>query len=77
MSLPLRITFKDNDFVYQVLNSASLNKASRELEILVNQEKIAIVKDANERWIQSGGECLLDPDFVQAIGRSVALRFRM
>jgi hypothetical protein len=78
MNLPLRITFQNHDYLYHVLNSSSIkNRESRELEILLDKQKISLIKDGREKWVQKDGECVLDPEFAQAIGRTVALRFRM
>ncbi|WP_423146419.1 hypothetical protein [Rubrolithibacter danxiaensis] len=77
MGLPLRITYKDKDYLYQIVNSSSINNLTREVEILLNGEKVELVKDAREIWTQKNGDTALDPEFAQALGRSVALRFRM
>ncbi|GGH09806.1 hypothetical protein [Mucilaginibacter phyllosphaerae] len=77
MGLPLRITFNDKDYVYQIVNSRLINQKTTELELLLNGEKLQLVKE-NTIWIQKEGEHhTLDPQFVQALGRSVSLRLRM
>lgn len=76
MGLPLRITFNDTDYVYQI-NTSPITPATSELEILLNGEKIVLQKDARRVWIQTGEGPAIEPDFAQALGRSVALRFRM
>jgi hypothetical protein len=76
MGLPLRITYKDTDHVYQI-NTTPINENTAELEILLNGEKITLQKDARRVWIQKGEGELIDPELAQALGRSVALRFRM
>ena len=52
MGLPLRITFNDKDFVYQIINSKLINQNTTELEILLNGEKVELVKDSKMVWIQ-------------------------
>lgn len=76
MGLPLRITFNDVDYVYQIENSNLINQNTVELNLLLNGEKLKLIKEKTI-WIQKEGEETLDPDFVQALGRSVSLRLRM
>ncbi|WP_374948462.1 hypothetical protein [Mucilaginibacter sp.] len=76
MGLPLRITFNDQDYVYQIINSNLINQNTVELELLLNGEKLQLIKEKTV-WIQKDGAGTLDPNFVQALGRSVSLRLRM
>ncbi|WP_290305795.1 hypothetical protein [Mucilaginibacter flavus] len=76
MGLPLRITYNDTDHVYQI-NTSPINKATSELEILLNGETITLQKDERQVWIQQGEGPMIDPELAQALGRSVSLRFRM
>ena len=76
MGLPLRITFDDQDYVYQIINSNLINQNTTELDLLVNGEKLQLIKDKNV-WVQKDGLQTLDPQFIQALGRSVSLRLRM
>lgn len=77
MALPMRITYNDKDYVYYINNSSSINKATTELQIILNDETIDIVKDDRKIWVQKGGNPALDSELIQALGRSVSLRFRM
>ncbi len=77
MGLPLRITFNDKDYVYQIVNSRLINPETTELEVLLNGEKVEMIKDIKKRWIQKDGRQTLDPELVQALGRSISLRLRM
>ncbi|EHQ27852.1 hypothetical protein [Mucilaginibacter paludis] len=77
MGLPLRITFKDEDYVYQINDSNQINQNTTQLELLVNGETVKLKKDLKMSWVQDGGETPLDPELVQALGRSVSLRLRM
>ncbi|MDB4924346.1 hypothetical protein [Mucilaginibacter sp.] len=76
MGLPLRITFDDKDYVYQILNTNLINKNTTELEIIFNGEKVELIMD-NKTWIQKDKSNTIDPNLVQALGRSVSLRLRM
>jgi hypothetical protein len=77
MGLPLRITFNDKDYVYQINNSRLINQNTTELELVLNGDKLHLVKDDKQVWVQKEGTELIDPELVQALGRSVSLRLRM
>jgi len=77
MGLPLRITFNDNDYVYQIVNSKIINQNTTELELLLNGEKMELIKDERKVWILKDSSLQIDPELVQALGRSVSLRLRM
>ena len=77
MGLPMRITFGDKDYIYQILNSNQINKDTIELEIIFNGEKVELIMDHKKTWIQKDASRYIDPELVQALGRSVSLRLRM
>ena len=77
MGLPMRITYKDADYVYEILNSSAINKETTELNVIFDGREIILVKDEKNTWVQQGGELKIEPDLAQALGRSVSLRFRM
>lgn len=77
MGLQLRITFNDTDYAYQIINSKLINQNTTELELMVDGEKIDLLKDTTRGWIQKDGGNSLDPGLIQALGRSVSLRLRM
>lgn len=77
MGLPLRITFKENDYVYQIINSKQINQHTTEFDILLNGDKVSLVKDGKSLWVQKDGAKSIDPELVHALGRSVSLRLRL
>lgn len=77
MGLPLRITFKDKDYVYQILNSKLIDKYTTEIELIWSGNTIQLIKDVKHGWLLKNGDNSIDPDLVQALGRSVSLRLRM
>lgn len=77
MGLPMRITFDDKDYVYQIVNSKLIDQNTTLLEILLNGEKVELVKDSKMIWTLKEGDTSLDPNLIQALGRSVSLRLRM
>ncbi|HAL82158.1 MAG TPA: hypothetical protein DCO83_07915 [Mucilaginibacter sp.] len=77
MGLPLRITFKDNDYVYQIVNSKLIDQYTTEFDILLNGDKISLIKDEKKLWVQKDEVKSVDPELVHALGRSVSLRLRL
>jgi hypothetical protein len=77
MGLQLRITFNDTDYAYQIINSKLIDQNTTELELMLEGEKVELLKDKNKGWIQKDGDKSLDPGLVQALGRSVSLRLRL
>jgi hypothetical protein len=77
MGLPLRITFKDDDYIYQIIESKQINNTTNEIELLLNGEKIELIRDTKLVWKQKNDTQSLDSELVQALGRSVSLRLRM
>jgi hypothetical protein len=77
MGLQLRMTFDDTDFVYEIINSKSINQNTTEFEILLNGEKIELVKDSKMVWALKDGDTSIDPALIRALGRSVSLRLRL
>lgn len=77
MGLPMRITYKDTDYIYEILNSSAINKETTELQISFAGQEIVLGKDEKNVWVQNGGAYKVEPELAQALGRSVSLRFRM
>ena len=77
MGLPMRITYKDTDYIYEILNSSAINKETTELHISFDGQEIVLIKDDKNVWIQQGEGVKVEPELAQALGRSVSLRFRM
>jgi hypothetical protein len=77
MGLPLRITFNDKDYLYQIVDSNLINKNTTELHLVLDGEDVALVKDEKSVWVQKDNSTSLDPELVEALGRSVSLRLRM
>ena len=77
MGLPLRITFKDKDYVYEIVNSKLIDKNTTEIELMFSGEKIELIKDIKTGWLLKNGDTRIDPELIQALGRSVSLRLRM
>ena len=75
MGLPLRITFNDKDYTYEIVNEA-INKATTEIGVILNGEKVSLQKNEKKNWVQTAGDDI-DPEFAQALGRAVSSLYRM
>ena len=70
------MTFNDTDYAYQIINS-KLNDQQTELELVLEGEKVELLRDKNMVWIQKDGDSSFDPGLIQALGRSASLRLRV
>ena len=77
MALPMRITFNDKDFVFQIINKKLITQDNYELEVLLNGDKVGLIKNNKLIWTQKEGSKSIDPALVQALGCSISLRLRM
>ena len=77
MGLKMRITYKDTDYVYEIVDGATINKDTTELKIILNGEAVTLSKDESKTWVLQNTSANIEPDFAQALGRSVSLRYRM
>jgi hypothetical protein len=76
MGLTLRLTFHDNDYNYQIINSKDIDQGATEFSLKLNGETVELIKDKKNVWVEKDGNSL-DPQLVQALGRSVSLRLRL
>lgn len=77
MGLKMRITYKETDYVYEIIDGAAITKDTAELKIILNGQPLTLSKDISKVWIQKDGDVVIEPDLAQALGRSVSLRYRM
>ena len=73
----MRITFEDNDYVFEVIDGRSINKYTTQFSILFNGDQFTLAKNDKNIWTLASGQTSLSAEFVLAIGRSVSLRYRM
>ena len=76
MGLTLRMTFNDKDYNYQIINSKQIDRGATEFSLTLNGETVEIIKSSKNTWVQKNGGSL-DPELIQALGRSVSLRLRL
>ncbi len=77
MGLQLRMTFNDTDYAYQIINSRLTDQQTTELELVLEGEKVELLRDKNMVWSQKDGDSSFDPRLIQALGRSASLRLRV
>ena len=77
MGLQLRMTFNDTDYAYQIVNSRLTEHHTTELELVLEGEKVELLRDKSMVWIQKDGDSSFDPGLIQALGRSASLRLRV
>ena len=77
MGLQLRMTFRDTDYLYQIINSRLTDHQTTELELVLEGEKVELLRDRNMIWIQKDGDSSFDPGLIEALGRSASLRLRV
>ena len=72
----LRITFKENDYNFQVVNSSPITKTTVEIPILLQGQSLVLLK-GSKGWALSEPNDSVDPDLIAAIGRAIELRYRL
>ncbi|HEY1005932.1 MAG TPA: hypothetical protein VGD92_02085 [Sphingobacteriaceae bacterium] len=73
MEHPLRITFKNNDYTFQLIRNIPITRETTEFHILLDGTPITIRKEVRG-WVADSTE---DPELIDAIGRTLALRYRI
>jgi hypothetical protein len=76
MGLTLRLTFNDKDYNYQIINSKQIDQGATQFSLTLNGETVDLIKNDKNIWTQKNGDSL-DPELIQALGRSVSLRLRL
>jgi hypothetical protein len=76
MGQVLRITFNNMDYTFQILNTRPVSKETKEIQILLNGVTLTLV--CNERqWVPKSEAEDSPYELVAAIGRMIALRYRI
>jgi hypothetical protein len=76
MKLPLRINFEDKDYTYVILNPV-LNRDTTEFHISLAGEELTLLRDEKKDWYSKTASPNHNPDLLKAIGRTIALRFKL
>lgn len=76
MGLPLRINFDDKDYTYTILNPV-LDRNTTELHISLLGQEFLLVQNEKKDWYSKNTAQHQNEDLLKAIGRTVALRFKL
>ena len=76
MGQVLRITFNNTDYTFQILNTRPVSRETEEIQILLNGTTQTLVcMDRN--WVPKAGDGEISQDLATAIGKMIALRYRI
>lgn len=75
MGLPLRITYKNKDVLFELLTEKP-SAGAGEIEILLNGDRYRLTRKEKE-WISSNEQNTLDRGLAHAIGKAMELRYRV
>ena len=76
MGQPLRITFNDTDYSFELANTEPITRSTLEIPISINNQTVTLVKE-ERGWQPKETQDLLDSSLLQAIGKAIALRYRL
>ena len=76
MSLPLRITFEDNDYTYIVLDKL-IDRNTKEIRSLLEERELTLFKNERNEWDARERTIEDKSGLIKAIARNVALRYRL
>jgi hypothetical protein len=72
----LRVTYKNSDYTFKLIKNAPVTRDTTEFQIMLNGVITTICKDI-KGWIQKESTVEADPELVDAIGKTLSLRFRL
>ncbi|HKG06108.1 MAG TPA: hypothetical protein VKB19_06620 [Pedobacter sp.] len=76
MSLPLRITFEEDDYTIFVLTK-SIDKQTKLIRISFDGKEYELAPNARGEWNATDAAIHDQPGLLKAIARNVALRYRL
>jgi hypothetical protein len=76
MSLPLRITFEEDDYTIFVLTK-SIDKQTTLIRISLDGQEYELAPNARGEWNAVDATVHDQPGLLKAIARNVALRYRL
>jgi len=75
MGQVLRITHKDIDYSFKILNGEPLSRETAEIAVLMNEVTLTLVRDEHS-WVPKE-ESEMAQEQGRAIGKAIALRYRI
>jgi len=76
MGQVLRITFNQQDYTFEILNTRPVSKETEEIQILLNGVTCTLVCQ-ERRWLPKTESGELPNELAAAIGKAIALRYRI
>ncbi|MEQ7801866.1 hypothetical protein ABDJ41_18870 [Pedobacter sp. ASV1-7] len=76
MSLPLRITYRGKDYTYTILTKL-ISKDTKEIKISLNNEELTLVQNQKKEWQIIERTIADEGGLIEAIARTVSLRYRL
>jgi len=76
MGQVLRITFNQQDYTFEILNTRPVSKETEEIQILLNGVTYTLVCE-QRRWVPKTESGELPNELAAAIGKTIALRYRI
>jgi len=76
MGQVLRITFDNTDHTFEILNTTPVSKETEELQILLDGVIHTLIC-RNKRWLPKDSDDAISIGLVAAIGKAIALRYRI
>jgi len=75
MGLPLRLTFRDRDIVFQILDSQPFD-CGNGIAVASNGKTFRLYKSGSQ-WLLRESSEPFDHDLASAIGKAISLRYRI
>ncbi|QIL37930.1 hypothetical protein G7074_00695 [Pedobacter sp. HDW13] len=76
MSLPMRITFEENDYTYTVVTKG-ITKETSSIQINLNDKQYELARNLKGDWDAADATVNDIPGLLKAIGRNIKLRYRL
>ncbi|WP_090784412.1 hypothetical protein [Pedobacter sp. ok626] len=76
MSLPMRITFEEKDYTYNILTK-SITKETNSIQITLNGEQYELVRNFKGDWDAADATINDHLGLIKAIARNIKLRYRL
>ena len=76
MGQVLRITFNNTDHTFEIVHTTPISKETQEIQILLDGETHTLVCQ-DKQWLPKDSNDPIAAGLVAAIGKAVALRYRI
>ena len=76
MGMPLRITVDAKDYSFQIVNKEPITRDTVQIPISIDNRTILLVREMGG-WKAQESDTSVDIAIIQAIGKTIALRYRL